>query len=115
MTEVAEWTAAQFGRAVAAGGVLLVDLHAAWCGQCGPQRAVLERVAPEFPQVGFGAVDVGAHPAVAEDNEVITLPALLLFADGELHRKLVGFSRAPLVREALDGLIATVTTTGPTT
>lgn len=88
------------------GGQILVDFRADWCAQCGPQENVLERVAPSYDGVSFVSVDVGADPTVADEYRVSTLPALLLFSGGELTERLVGFSKAPSVRDALDRMAA---------
>lgn len=96
----------ELGSLIERGGRVLVDFRADWCVQCGPQENVLERVAPAYEAVSFVAVDVGANPEVAERYEVMGLPALLLFAGGELATRLVGFSKAPVVRDALDRLMA---------
>jgi thioredoxin 1 len=89
------------------GRMLLVDMRADWCPQCGPQENVLLRVCDDYAgQVHFASVDVGLYPAVAEQYGIIGLPALLLFKHGQLQETLAGFKSAPLVRLALGRLIA---------
>jgi thioredoxin 1 len=92
---------------VDSGRMVLVDMRADWCAQCGPQENVLLRVCDDYAeQVGFVSVDVGVYPAVAEQYGVIGLPALLLFKNGRLQERLSGFKSAPLVRLALGRLIS---------
>jgi thioredoxin 1 len=90
---------------VEGGEPVLVDLQAAWCRQCEPQERVLQRVAADYPDIVFVAVDVTDNPEVADGYGVRSLPALLLFRSGELRETLLGFTRAPLVRRALDRLV----------
>lgn len=90
---------------IARGGPVLVDFRADWCMQCGPQANVLERVAPAYDKVSFVSVDVGTDPGVADEYGVSGLPALLLFNGSELRTSLMGFSKAPKVRDALDRLV----------
>ena len=88
------------------GRMLLVDMRADWCPQCGPQENVLLRVCDDYAgQVKFASVDVGLYPEVSERYSIIGLPALLLFKNGQLQETLTGFKSAPLVRLALNKLI----------
>jgi thioredoxin 1 len=89
------------------GRLLLVDMRADWCPQCGPQENVLLRLRADYDgKVHFASVDVGLYPTVAEQYGIIGLPALLLFKNGRLQETLSGFKSAPLVRLALGRLIA---------
>lgn len=107
MTGLPDWSADRLEEAVHSGEPVLVDLRAEWCPQCGPQEAVVARLLPEFEdRVRIGSVDVGVHPRVAERFGISTLPALLVFRDGELVDTLVGFKRTPLVRSALQAALA---------
>ncbi len=100
------WNDEELTRAIEQGNVLLVDLHADWCPQCGPQEGVLERIAPEFEgKVTFGSVDVGLYTAVLDTYGVQGLPTLLLFKNGEHKASIHGFKRAPVVRLALKNLL----------
>jgi thioredoxin 1 len=101
------WSPDDLDRVVAGNETVLVDLHAAWCPQCGPQQRVLERLAPELAgRVELGSVDVGEHVVVADRYQVQTLPAILIFRDGDLVERLVGFTSAPLVRITIAGVLA---------
>jgi thioredoxin 1 len=92
---------------IGSGRMLLVDMRADWCPQCGPQENVLLRVGDDYVgQVHFTSVDVGLYPAVAEQYGINGLPALLLFKNGRLQETLAGFKSAPLVRLALGRLIS---------
>ncbi|MCI0575203.1 MAG: thioredoxin family protein [Chloroflexi bacterium] len=88
------------------GRILLVDLRADWCPQCGPQENVLLRICDDYAgKVHFASVDVGLYPEVPARYGIIGLPALLLFKNGQLQEALTGFKGAPLVRLALARLI----------
>jgi thioredoxin-like negative regulator of GroEL len=95
----------EVSEAVARGLPVLVDFQAEWCRQCEPQERVLQRVAAHYPDVVFVAIDLADHPEAADDYGIRSLPAMLLFRSGELRDTLVGFTRAPLVRRALDRLV----------
>lgn len=105
------WTPSDLQMALESGATLLLDLRADWCPQCGSQERVLERLVPLYRgRVCIASLDVGEHPEVAQQFGVSGLPALLLFKDGELRAVLHGFKRAPLVRIALDRMLADTST-----
>ena len=100
------WTAAQMAENVAAGGVILVELRADWCPQCGSQEEVLSRLQPDLEEVvTFATVDVTDDQALPARFGVQGLPAFLLYAGGDLKDVMVGFHRAPQVRAALRPVI----------
>ena len=96
----------EFETEVSSGQMLLVDLRADWCPQCGPQENVLLRIYGEYEgKVRFTSVDVGLYPEAAERYDVISLPTMLLFKNAHLQETLTGFKTAPLIRLALNKLI----------
>jgi thioredoxin 1 len=106
VTTIPRWNKEELQAAIGNGRMLLVDLRADWCPQCGPQENVLLRIGNEYTgQVYFASVDVDVYPEVAEQYGIIGLPALLLFKNGRLQEALRGFKSAPLVRLALARLI----------
>ncbi|MGH8937253.1 MAG: thioredoxin family protein [Acidimicrobiia bacterium] len=100
--QIRRWTDRELDREVEERSVVLADLRADWCSQCDPQERVIVRLLPEFDgRVAIGSVDVGLYPEVVDRHDVQTLPTLLVFRDGLLHRRLTGFKRAPAVRAAV--------------
>lgn len=85
-------TAATFDEAVAAADrPLVVDMWAAWCGPCAPMAEALASVAASHGDVlAAASVDVDAEPDLARRYDVMSLPTLLVFSDGELVLRLVG-------------------------
>ncbi|CRK84859.1 thioredoxin family protein [Neobacillus massiliamazoniensis] len=80
--------------------LVLIDCWAPWCPPCRMIGAVLEEVHQEF---GLKIVKVNA-----DENEdfislfqVLGLPTLLLFQDGELVKRITGFQPKALLIESL--------------
>ncbi|MBB5148236.1 MULTISPECIES: thioredoxin [Ureibacillus] len=73
-------------------GLVLVDFWAAWCGPCKMIAPVLEELDAEMgSEVKIVKVDVDNNPATAAEYQIMSIPSLLLFKDGQLIAKTVGF------------------------
>ena len=73
-------------------GIVLVDFYAQWCGPCRMISPVLEQLHEEYDgKVKFVKVDIDVNPETAKEYGVMSIPNLLIFKDGELADRLVGF------------------------
>ncbi|CDP87297.1 thioredoxin [Mycolicibacterium sp. (ex Dasyatis americana)] len=85
---------------------VLVDFWATWCGPCKMVAPVLEEIAGEKAgELRVAKIDVDANPATARDFQVVSIPTLILFKDGEPVKRIVGAKgKAALLREIADAL-----------
>jgi thioredoxin 1 len=85
-------TEATFDEALAADGVpLLVDFWAPWCGPCRMVEPVLADIAAlRRGSLRVVRVDMDENPGLSLRYGVMSVPTLLLFADGEPVMRLVG-------------------------
>ncbi|MEK4630146.1 MAG: thioredoxin [Solibacillus sp.] len=73
-------------------GVVLVDFWAAWCGPCKMIAPVLEQVDAEIGnEVKIVKVDVDENQVTAAQYQIMSIPSLLVFVDGEVKGKTAGF------------------------
>ena len=73
-------------------GTVLVDFWAAWCGPCKMIAPVLEELDAEIGNdVKIVKVDVDNNQGTAAEYQIMSIPSLLLFVDGELKAKTAGF------------------------
>lgn len=85
---------------------VLVDFWASWCGPCKMIAPVLEEIAAEKAgSLLVAKVDVDANPGTARDYQVVSIPTLILFKNGEPVKRIVGAKgKAALLREIADAL-----------
>jgi thioredoxin 1 len=83
---------------------VLVDFWATWCGPCKMVAPVLEEIAAEKAgQLTVAKIDVDANPETARDFQVVSIPTMILFQNGEAVKRIVGAKgKAALLRELGD-------------
>jgi thioredoxin 1 len=70
---------------------ILVDFWAEWCGPCKMIAPALEEIATDHPSsIRIGKLNVDDAPATAQQFQVMSIPTLILFKDGEIQKRLVG-------------------------
>lgn len=72
-------------------GMVLVDFYADWCGPCRMLSPVIEELARELPDLKVIKVNVDEREDVAKMFGVMSIPTLILFRDGQMDKKQVGF------------------------
>lgn len=73
-------------------GITLVDFWTPWCGPCKMIAPILEELAPEVEgKANIAKLNVDENQATASEYEVMSIPTLILFKDGEPVDKVVGF------------------------
>ncbi|MEB4209215.1 thioredoxin [Mycobacterium sp. 94-17] len=85
---------------------VLVDFWATWCGPCKMVAPVLEEIASERgEQLTVAKLDVDANPETAQNFQVVSIPTLILFKDGQPVKRIVGAKgKASLLRELSDAV-----------
>jgi thioredoxin 1 len=86
---------------------VLLDCWAEWCGPCRQLAPVIDQLAAEYRgRAVIAKLDIDEQPEVAEHLNISAIPALLLFKDGKLVRRMIGVQPKSTLAAALDELLA---------
>ena len=80
---------------------VLVDFWAEWCGPCKTIAPVLEEIASEQDgKISIAKLNIDENLDVTRRYEVMSIPTLLLFKDGEPTARIIGArGKANLLQE----------------
>jgi thioredoxin 1 len=85
---------------------VLVDFWATWCGPCKMVAPVLEEIADEHAdKITVAKLDIDQNPSISRDYQVMSVPTLLVFQNGEPVKQIVGAKpKAALLSDLSDYL-----------
>ena len=89
-TPVLELTSATFDNEVSKNNLLLVDFWAEWCGPCKSMHPVFARMAKKYKQIRFARINVDNSQDIALRYSVQSIPAFIMFRNGEIVNRMVG-------------------------
>lgn len=86
-------------------GTVLVDFWAPWCPPCRALGPIIEQLAKENEgRAVIGKLNVDESPEVAGHYGVSSIPAVLVFQDGQLVQEIVGLNSKDTYQNVIDSL-----------
>lgn len=77
---------------------VLVDFYADWCGPCKMLSPIVEKIS-NSNEIKVAKVDVDLLKEVAKTYSVMSIPTLILFKNGVVVDKKIGFTPEALLNE----------------
>ena len=103
---VREINDSNFQAVLAEGKPVVVDLWAPWCGPCRMMGPVVDELAEEYAdKIIVCKMNVDDNEDIPARFNVMNIPTLLFFKDGQLVNRHVGASRKPDLQPAFEALL----------
>ncbi|MDX1665748.1 MAG: thioredoxin [Saprospiraceae bacterium] len=79
---------------------VIVDFYADWCGPCKAQTPILEQLKKELgEEARIVKIDVDKNPALAEKLQVMSIPTIMIFQNGEQKWRAMGVQSFGILKE----------------
>ena len=86
-----EMTDADIDEHIQKYGTVVVDCWAPWCGPCRMIHPIIEELAKEMQgKIVFGKLNVDENLGTSSEHQIMSIPTLLVFKNGNLVERLVG-------------------------
>lgn len=70
---------------------VLVDFYADWCGPCKVMSPIIDEIAEEnLENLKVGKVNVDDNPELAVKYDVMSIPTIIIFKDGNPVKEFLG-------------------------
>jgi thioredoxin 1 len=81
---------------------VLVDFWAEWCGPCRMIAPIVHEIAEQRSDIKVCKVNVDNNPQLCNKFGIDSIPTLLLFKNGEVAAKSIGYSNKAVLESFID-------------
>ena len=82
---------------------IVVDCWAPWCSPCRTIEPIIQELAKEMQgKIAFGKLDVDKNKLIILKYQITRIPTLLVFKNGKLDYKLIGFMSKNILKQKLE-------------
>ncbi|NCA85701.1 MAG: thioredoxin [Clostridia bacterium] len=97
---------ANFNEIINSPKPVLIDFSAEWCGPCKMMAPILKEVAGAMGErVRIIKIDVDKNPAVAQKYQVMSVPTLMVFKNGQSLFRQSGVMQARQIIDMLNKMV----------
>ena len=81
---------------------VILDFYADWCGPCKMMSPIIDKIAEELgEEVKVGKVNTDENMDLAEQYEIMSIPTIMIFKNGEVTKKFLGVTDKNEIIEAV--------------
>jgi len=83
--------------------IVVLDFYADWCGPCKMLAVELDAFSKENNTINIYKINVDNNPEIARKYGIMTIPTLILYKDGKLLDKHIGYFTKDDLKEWIKG------------
>ena len=82
-------------------GKVVIDCYAPWCGPCKMISPIIDKLSEEITNTKFYKINVDNAEKITSEYQIMSIPTILIFENGKLIDKIVGFKSKSELEELL--------------